>query len=229
MIFFYIVYRSKPFDELVAAHKKAQAAAAAEAQRAAQANAAVTVTGGSCGVQQQQQSPPQAVAAAAASAQPNPTPTVSVVVSATATASTIGQSSGPVTPQSVTTVPISYSNVITHQQQTATIIHPGGGVQVRGITAAAAASPLTQAAVQQQAVAAAAVRRQPLQLHQQQHLVAAAAAAATAAPKVADTGSYADENLHYTTDHPKPQAVCTFGARRIGGLLIADRYGKPLH
>ena len=225
MIFFTFFYRSKPFDELVAAHKKAQAAAAAEAQRAAQANAAVTVTGGSCGVQQQQQSPPQAVAAA--SAQPNPTPTVSVVVSATATASTIGQSSGPVTPQSVTTVPISYSNVITHQQQTATIIHPGGGVQVRGITAAAAASPLTQAAVQQQAVAAAAVRRQPLQLHQQQHLVAAAAA--TAAPKVVDTGSYADENLHYTTDHPKPQAVCTFGARRIGGLLIADRYGKPLH
>ena len=38
----------------------------------------------------------------------------------------------------------------------------------------------------------------------------------------ADTG-YADENLHYTNDHPKPLAVCTFGGRRIGGLLIADR------
>ena len=34
---------------------------------------------------------------------------------------------------------------------------------------------------------------------------------------------WADENLHYTTDHPKPLAVCTFGGRRIGGLLIADR------
>merc|ERR1719273_929459 len=32
-----------------------------------------------------------------------------------------------------------------------------------------------------------------------------------------------DENLHYTVDHPKPLAVCTFGGRRIGGLLIADR------
>ena len=38
----------------------------------------------------------------------------------------------------------------------------------------------------------------------------------------ATTGG-ADENLHYTTDHPKPLAVCTFGGRRIGGLLIADR------
>lgn len=32
-----------------------------------------------------------------------------------------------------------------------------------------------------------------------------------------------DENLHYTTDHPKPLAVCTFGGRRLGGLLVADR------
>jgi len=35
--------------------------------------------------------------------------------------------------------------------------------------------------------------------------------------------SYCDENLHYTTDHPKPLAVCTFGGKRIGGLFIADR------
>ena len=33
----------------------------------------------------------------------------------------------------------------------------------------------------------------------------------------------ADENLHYTTDHPKPLAVCTFGGRRVGGLLVTDR------
>jgi len=35
--------------------------------------------------------------------------------------------------------------------------------------------------------------------------------------------NYCDENLHYTTDHPKPLAVCTFGGKRIGGLFIADR------
>lgn len=34
---------------------------------------------------------------------------------------------------------------------------------------------------------------------------------------------FCDENLHYTTDHPKPLAVCTFGGKRIGGLFIADR------
>ena len=48
------------------------------------------------------------------------------------------------------------------------------------------------------------------------------AAAAAVSSAAADTG-YADENLHYTNDHPKPLAVCTFGGRRIGGLLIADR------
>ncbi|XP_059092253.1 ataxin-7-like protein 1 [Tigriopus californicus] len=36
-------------------------------------------------------------------------------------------------------------------------------------------------------------------------------------------GRETDENLHYTTDHPKPLAVCTFGARRVGGILVADR------
>ena len=41
------------------------------------------------------------------------------------------------------------------------------------------------------------------------------------AAAAADTG-YADENLHYTNDHPKPLAVCTLGGRRIVGLLIAD-------
>ena len=32
-----------------------------------------------------------------------------------------------------------------------------------------------------------------------------------------------DENVVYTTDHPKPLAVCTFGGRRVGGLLVTDR------
>lgn len=35
--------------------------------------------------------------------------------------------------------------------------------------------------------------------------------------------NYCDENLHYTIDHPKPLAVCTYGGKRIGGLFIADR------
>merc|ERR1719427_1964089 len=34
---------------------------------------------------------------------------------------------------------------------------------------------------------------------------------------------YCEDTLHYTTDHPKPLAVCTFGGKRIGGLFIADR------
>jgi hypothetical protein len=28
---------------------------------------------------------------------------------------------------------------------------------------------------------------------------------------------------HYTPDHPKPLAVCTFGGRRLGGLMLPDR------
>lgn len=32
-----------------------------------------------------------------------------------------------------------------------------------------------------------------------------------------------EDCLHYTTDHPKPLAVCTFGGRRIGGLMFSDR------
>ena len=32
-----------------------------------------------------------------------------------------------------------------------------------------------------------------------------------------------DSLLHYTTDHPKPLAIHTFGGRRIGGLLFSDR------
>ena len=36
-------------------------------------------------------------------------------------------------------------------------------------------------------------------------------------------GRESDENLHYTTDHPKPLAVCTFGGRRVGGILVTDR------
>jgi hypothetical protein len=32
-----------------------------------------------------------------------------------------------------------------------------------------------------------------------------------------------EDSLHYTTDHPKPMAVCTFGGRRIGGLTFSDR------
>lgn len=32
-----------------------------------------------------------------------------------------------------------------------------------------------------------------------------------------------EESLHYTNDHPKPLAVCTFAGRRIGGLMFSDR------
>ena len=50
----------------------------------------------------------------------------------------------------------------------------------------------------------------------------------TASPPIRKVGGAllakeVDENLHYTMDHPKPLAVCTFGGRRIGGLLVADR------
>jgi hypothetical protein len=31
------------------------------------------------------------------------------------------------------------------------------------------------------------------------------------------------DSWHYTTDHPKALAVCTFGGRRIGGLVFSDR------
>jgi len=34
---------------------------------------------------------------------------------------------------------------------------------------------------------------------------------------------YSEDTLHYTTDHPKPLAVCTFGGKRVGGLFITDR------
>jgi len=34
---------------------------------------------------------------------------------------------------------------------------------------------------------------------------------------------YTEDTLHYTTDHPKPLAVCTFGGKRVGGLFISDR------
>lgn len=34
---------------------------------------------------------------------------------------------------------------------------------------------------------------------------------------------YSEDSLHYTTDHPKPLAVCTFGGKRVGGLFITDR------
>jgi len=33
-----------------------------------------------------------------------------------------------------------------------------------------------------------------------------------------------DENLHYTIDHPRPMAVCTFGAKRLAnGSFLLDR------
>jgi hypothetical protein len=32
-----------------------------------------------------------------------------------------------------------------------------------------------------------------------------------------------EDSFHYTTDHPKPLSVCTFGGRRIGGLMFSDR------
>jgi len=34
---------------------------------------------------------------------------------------------------------------------------------------------------------------------------------------------FCEDTLYYTTDHPKPLAVCTFGGRRLGGLFVADR------
>ena len=51
---------------------------------------------------------------------------------------------------------------------------------------------------------------------------------ATSSPPIRKVGGSmiakeVDENIHYTVDHPKPLAVCTFGGRRIGGLLVADR------
>jgi len=34
----------------------------------------------------------------------------------------------------------------------------------------------------------------------------------------------ADENLHYTIDHPRPMAVCTFGGKRLAnGVILPDR------
>lgn len=30
-------------------------------------------------------------------------------------------------------------------------------------------------------------------------------------------------NIHYTSNHPKPLAVCAYGGKRIGGLLVANR------
>jgi len=41
--------------------------------------------------------------------------------------------------------------------------------------------------------------------------------------KVLPKDVYCEDTLHYTTDHPKPLAVCTFGGKRIGGLFITDR------
>ena len=32
-----------------------------------------------------------------------------------------------------------------------------------------------------------------------------------------------EDSFHYTTDHPKPLSVCSFGGRRIGGLMFSDR------
>jgi len=45
----------------------------------------------------------------------------------------------------------------------------------------------------------------------------------TGAVKVQPKEVYCEDTLHYTTDHPKPLAVCTFGGKRIGGLFITDR------
>jgi len=200
--------RSKPFDELVAAHKKAQAAAAAAAQAAATSGQQPTV------VQQQPLAVQrqQVAVTAVQQQQQQATPTVSVVVSATATAPSI--------PVSAAAVPITaYSNVMTsptiiHHQTAAAAHHQQGvPVQVRAVNHQAV-NPVS--AVQST------VRRQPLQLHSHQpQLSSQHQQSLITTTKAAD--NYADENLHYTTDHPKPLAVCTFGGRRIGGLLIADR------
>lgn len=32
-----------------------------------------------------------------------------------------------------------------------------------------------------------------------------------------------DENLDYSTEHPKPLSVCTFGGKRVGGIYTTDR------
>ena len=52
---------------------------------------------------------------------------------------------------------------------------------------------------------------------------AASLAVLQPAAKAPDGGGCDDTLLHYTTEHPKPLAVCTFGGRRIGGLFITDR------
>lgn len=41
--------------------------------------------------------------------------------------------------------------------------------------------------------------------------------------KIVNKDVYCEDTLHYTTDHPKPLAVCTFGGKRVGGLFITDR------
>ena len=65
----------------------------------------------------------------------------------------------------------------------------------------------------------------PNQSLQQQQLIVATSANGAKKSLLACPafGKELDENLHYTTDHPKPLAVCTFGGRRMGGLLVPDR------
>ena len=164
-----IAGRSRPFDELVAAHKKAQAAAAAAAAAA------------------QQQSPQQP-----SPIPPQPqqvTPTVSVVVSGTATA-----------PLPAAVVTASSNVPIIQQQNSPVIATPNPTTIIHPIT------------VPQRATTPA-----------QNVLNPRKSGVLSPSPLLAKADGYADENLHYTTDHPKPLAVCTFGGRRIGGLVIADR------
>lgn len=122
--------RSKPFDELVVAHKKAQAAAAA---------------------------------AAAAASSITATPVTTVVA--------------PATPTIVH--PISFSNGL-----------------VRGL------SPVPKL-----------TQLPPQSIVTSHHPMS----------PLASVGRDGDENLHYTTDHPRALAICTFGGRRVGGLIVTGR------
>ena len=161
-----ITGRSKNFDELVAAHKRAQAAAQAAAKEQQE--------------QQQQMVVQQ-------SATPQTPPTVSVVVS--------GTQSAPQPMFGNNNATLQTNNNIISVQPTITNLH--------------------QNTIQPTIV------QHPIQINSLNRTT-------TASPPIRKVGGAiiakeVDENLHYTVDHPKPLAVCTFGGRRIGGLLVADR------
>ena len=157
--------RSKNFDELVVAHKKAQAAAQAAAKE-----------------QQEQQ-----LVSSQHPAAPQTPPTVSVVVSGTQSAPQpiFGNNNAVLQPNNnIISVQPTITNIQQNTIQPTIVQHP---MNINSMNRSTAASP-------------------PIRK----------VGGALLAKEV-------DENLHYTVDHPKPLAVCTFGGRRIGGLLVADR------